>query len=59
MLGSISANLLYDETSTSTAGGILPQLEFIPKLADVLEDDPDKVLQDFQKIRKYSQSDFP
>lgn len=55
VLGSVWADLVYDETSTSTAGGLLPQVDFIPKLAQELQETPDKVIADFEEIRKYSE----
>ncbi|KAJ7597129.1 Metalloenzyme, LuxS/M16 peptidase-like protein [Mycena floridula] len=45
-------DLIYDETSTSRAGGILPQIEFIPKLALELQANPESVVADFEAIRK-------
>ncbi|KAH9950492.1 Metalloenzyme, LuxS/M16 peptidase-like protein [Amylocystis lapponica] len=53
ILSSVSADLLYDESSTSRAGGILPQIEFIPKLAQQLQSSPDEVVKDFEEIRKH------
>ncbi|KAI0652259.1 Metalloenzyme, LuxS/M16 peptidase-like protein [Trametes meyenii] len=53
VLGSISAELLYDTSSTSRMGGVVPQVEFIPKLAQQLQESPADVLKDFEEIRKY------
>ncbi|KAF9473122.1 hypothetical protein BDN70DRAFT_886165 [Pholiota conissans] len=53
VLSSLWATLLFSEKSTSRAGGILPQTEFIPKLAKRLQESPDDVIADFQEIRKY------
>ncbi|CAL1695478.1 unnamed protein product [Somion occarium] len=53
VLSSVSANLLYDESSTSRAGGILPQSDFIPRLAEELQNSPDKVIKDFEAIREH------
>ncbi|KAI0080089.1 hypothetical protein K474DRAFT_1590638 [Panus rudis PR-1116 ss-1] len=53
VLGSVSANILYDENSTSRAGAVIPQSEFIPQLAQRLQDEPEKVINEFEEIRKY------
>jgi hypothetical protein len=45
--------MLYDKSSTSLAGAILPQAEFVPKLIQNLQDDPDAVVADFEELRKY------
>lgn len=52
VLGSVSADLLYDETSTSRAGGVLAQMDFIPILVQQLQDSPNKVTESFEEIRK-------
>lgn len=54
MLGSLCDNLLYDDSSTPRAGGILSQAEFIPKLSKSLHESPSEVIADFEEIRKYS-----
>ncbi|KAJ7254026.1 Metalloenzyme, LuxS/M16 peptidase-like protein [Mycena haematopus] len=54
VLGSLWADLLYNEASTSRAGGILPQNEFIPSLATQLAESPDQVIADLQEIRRYA-----
>lgn len=54
MLGSLCDSLLYDDGSTSRAGGILSQAEFIPKLSKSLQESPSEVIADFEEIRKYS-----
>ncbi|TFK77013.1 hypothetical protein BDN72DRAFT_830184 [Pluteus cervinus] len=53
VLSSLSAELLFDERSTSRAGGVLPQLASIPALATQLLDDPKSVIADFEEIRKH------
>ncbi|KAI0673522.1 Metalloenzyme, LuxS/M16 peptidase-like protein [Trametes maxima] len=53
VLGSISAELLYDASSTSRMGSVVPQVEFIPKLAQQLQESPADVLKDFEEIRRY------
>ncbi|EDR15625.1 uncharacterized protein LACBIDRAFT_300739 [Laccaria bicolor S238N-H82] len=52
VLGSLWSNLLYSEKSTSRSGGVLPQAEFIPKLAKQLQESPSEVIADFEAIRK-------
>ncbi|KAF8898648.1 Metalloenzyme, LuxS/M16 peptidase-like protein [Infundibulicybe gibba] len=52
VLGSLSADLLYAENSTSRCGGILPQAEFIPKLSKQLQEKPDEVVSAFEEIRR-------
>ncbi|KAF9015263.1 Metalloenzyme, LuxS/M16 peptidase-like protein [Cyathus striatus] len=51
VLGSVWSELLFSEDSTSRAGGVLAQIEFIPKLAKQLQENPNDVIADFQKIR--------
>ncbi|KAK0478409.1 Metalloenzyme, LuxS/M16 peptidase-like protein [Armillaria novae-zelandiae] len=53
VLGSLWADLLYNESSTSRAGGILPQIDFIPKLVKRLQEEPEKVVAEFEKIREH------
>ncbi|EIN14202.1 hypothetical protein PUNSTDRAFT_49027 [Punctularia strigosozonata HHB-11173 SS5] len=53
VLGSVSAAMLYDENSTSRAGGVLTQMEFIPTLSEQLESHTNKVLEAFEQIRSY------
>ncbi|KAI0649856.1 Metalloenzyme, LuxS/M16 peptidase-like protein, partial [Trametes meyenii] len=53
VLGSISVELLYDASSTSRMGSVIPQVKFIPTLAQQLQESPADVLKDFEEIRKY------
>jgi Zn-dependent M16 (insulinase) family peptidase len=53
VLSSVCANLLYADNSTSRAGGVLPQTEFIPQLLQDLQTSPDKIIADFNELRKY------
>jgi hypothetical protein len=55
VLGSLWSEMLFNEDSTTRSGSVLPQVEFIPKLAKELKDDPAKVIADFEQIRKFSQ----
>jgi hypothetical protein len=52
VLGSVESALLYDETSTSRAGGVLAQMDIVPTLAQQLQDEPQKVIKSFEEIRK-------
>lgn len=52
MLGSVAAELLYDETSTSRAAGILSQMETVPILVKQLQEEPKKLTDSFEEIRK-------
>jgi hypothetical protein len=54
VLGSLCDSLLFDDSCTSRAGGILSQAEFIPKLSKSLQESPSEVIADFEEIRKYS-----
>ena len=56
VLGSVSAELLYDESSTSRMGSVVPQVEFIPKISQQLQDSPAAVIRDFEEIRGYCES---
>ncbi|KAJ3514376.1 hypothetical protein NLJ89_g2417 [Agrocybe chaxingu] len=53
VLGSLWAELMYAENSTSRNGGVLPQAEFIPKLVKSLQESPVDVIADFEEIRKH------
>lgn len=57
VLGSLWAELIYNEDSTSRSGSVLPQVEFIPKLAKQLQDSPAQIIADFEEIRRYGE--FP
>jgi hypothetical protein len=51
--GSIWIDLMHGENSTSRAGSLLSQLEFLPKLAKQLQEQPAEVVLAFEEIRKY------
>ena len=57
VLSSLWNSLMFDESSTSRAGGVLPQAEFIPRLLKSLQESPSEVIAEFEEIRKYSK--FP
>ncbi|KAI0734519.1 Metalloenzyme, LuxS/M16 peptidase-like protein [Fomitopsis betulina] len=52
ILGSVTAELLFDETSVSRMTMTLPQSDFIPKLAEQLQQSPDEAVKDFEEIRR-------
>lgn len=54
VLSAVSAQQLYGKNSTPTAGGVLEQTEFIPKITKQLQDEPDVVISKFEKIRELS-----
>jgi hypothetical protein len=54
VLGSLWADLIYDDNSTSRVGSIIPQADFIPKLAKQLQASPAEVIADFEEMRKCS-----
>lgn len=58
VLSSVSAELLYDASSTSRVGSVIPQIDFIPKLSQELQETPAAVLKDFEEIRRYCTSFF-
>ncbi|KAK7694817.1 hypothetical protein QCA50_002005 [Cerrena zonata] len=53
VLSSLTATLMYAENVTSRANGILPQSEFIPRIAQRLQETPEEVLRDFETIRQH------
>ncbi|KAJ4001026.1 Metalloenzyme, LuxS/M16 peptidase-like protein [Lentinula boryana] len=53
VLGSLWADLMFSKESTSRAGGVLPQVDFIPKLAKELQESPERVIADLEEIRKH------
>lgn len=56
ILGSVTAELLFDETSVSRMTMTLPQSDFIPKLAEQLQQSPDEAVKDFEEIRRNRES---
>ena len=52
VLSAIASEQLYDETSTARAGTVLKQAEFIPGLIQQLQDEPKKVIEEFELIRQ-------
>lgn len=56
VLTSVNADLLYDESSTGRAGGLLTQMEFVPKLIEKLNEKPEDVVKAFEDFRSYCKS---
>jgi hypothetical protein len=56
VLDAVAEDALFDETSSTRACGLLAQLNFIPKIAKELQNDPESVLRQFEEIRKYRES---
>lgn len=54
VLRSLLGDLIYDDSSTSRFGSVIPQADFIPKLAKQLQASPAEVIADFEEIRKCS-----
>lgn len=52
VLSSVWAGTLFDKSSTSLAGAILFQAEFVPKLIRDLQESPEQVIAAFEKLRK-------
>ncbi|KIJ21665.1 hypothetical protein PAXINDRAFT_63491 [Paxillus involutus ATCC 200175] len=52
VLSSIWAETLFDKSSTSLAGAILSQAEFVPNLIKELQESPAEVIAAFEKLRK-------
>jgi hypothetical protein len=53
VLTSVNADLLYDESSTGRAGGLLTQMQFVPQLIQRLNEVPDEVVGEFADFRSY------
>lgn len=52
VLSAIASEQLYDEASTPRAGTVLKQAEFIPGLIQQLQNEPKRVAEEFELIRK-------
>lgn len=52
ILSSVWAETLFDKSSTSLAGAILSQAEFVPKLIKDLQEFPEQVIAAFEKLRE-------
>lgn len=52
VLSAVTAELLHDETSTTRAGGALIQSDFIRGLSEKIHEAPEKVIEEFENIRR-------
>jgi Zn-dependent M16 (insulinase) family peptidase len=55
VLSAVSTAQLYGPKCTSRAGTVLEQMEFIPKIAKRLQDEPEAVIAEFETIRSHRQ----
>ncbi len=53
VLASLCSQMLYDEDSVSRSGGILSQIEFTPRLALRLQENPEEVIADLEEVRRH------
>ena len=56
VLSSVSSELLYAGNSTTRASGVLIQSDFVRTLAEKIHNSPEVVTQQFEDIRKNSES---
>ncbi|KAH8804264.1 Metalloenzyme, LuxS/M16 peptidase-like protein [Flagelloscypha sp. PMI_526] len=52
LLSSLRHNLLYDESSSYRAGGVLQQIDAVPALIKAINERPVTVVTDFEELRK-------
>ena len=55
VLNSVNAELLYDETSMTRMGSVVPLIDFVPKLSQQLQESPAEVVKDLEEIRRYGE----
>jgi hypothetical protein len=55
VLFAVTNELLHAENSTTRAGGVLIQSEFIGTLAEDIQDAPEEVIETFEEIRRNSE----
>jgi hypothetical protein len=55
VVSSVSGQLLFDETSSLQASALMTQLEFVPKLTQLIKDNPQKVVKDLEQLRLYGE----
>jgi Zn-dependent M16 (insulinase) family peptidase len=53
VLSAVTAQQLFGKNSTSTAGVVLEQMDFIPRISEQLKEDPEAVIAKFEQIRKH------
>ena len=56
VLNSVNAELLYDETSMTRMGSVVPLIDFVPKLSQQLQESPAEVVKDLEEIRGYGET---
>jgi Zn-dependent M16 (insulinase) family peptidase len=55
VLSAVTMELLHDENSTTRAGGVLIQSEFIRGLSEKIHESPEEVIEAFESIRRNSE----
>ncbi len=58
VLGSVNSELLFDETYVPRMGSVVPMIDFVPKLAQQLQESPEEVIKDLEEIRSCCEYDF-
>ncbi|EPQ60716.1 hypothetical protein GLOTRDRAFT_30984 [Gloeophyllum trabeum ATCC 11539] len=53
VMQSFQTDLIYDESSSTRAGGLLAQMDFIPSITQRLQESPEAVALEFEELRKY------
>lgn len=56
VLSSQSSRLLYAQNSTNWATTVFTLMEFIPQLTQRLQNNPDEVIEELEKIRGYGKA---
>ena len=56
ILNSVYADVIFADNSTTKAGTVLAQVDFLQKLGELLQESPEKVISDFEEIRKHCKS---
>jgi len=55
VLSAVTTELLHDESSTTRAGGVLIQSDFIRTLSEKIHKAPQEVIKEFESLRRYSE----
>jgi hypothetical protein len=53
VLGAVAEDVLFEESSSARACNLLAQLDFIPKVAKELQEDPENVVRSLEEVRKH------
>lgn len=56
MLNAFSQELLSNESSTTRANSVLTQMKATPELLERLREEPQKVQEDFEELRRHCMS---